>query len=51
MSDGLVTLISYVLLDLLFPKDPESTFTLKTWAVALSLETASHWVVEVKVRL
>lgn len=51
MPDGLVTLISDVLLDPSFPKDPESTFTLKTWTVPLSLETANHWAVEAKARL
>lgn len=51
MPDGLGRLISDVLRDLSLPKDPESTFRLKTWTVPLSLETASHWAVEEKARL
>lgn len=51
MPDELEPLISDVLHDPSFPKDPESTFTLKTWTVPLSLETASHWAVEEKARL
>lgn len=42
MPEGLGGLISDALHDLLFAKDPESTFRLKTWTVPLSLETANH---------
>ena len=37
--------------DLSLPKDPESTFRLKTCTVPLSLDTASHWADEEKARL
>ena len=50
MADELGGLVDG-LRDLSFPKDPESTFRLKTWTVPLSLETASHWALEEKARL
>lgn len=50
-ADGVVALVSVGSRDLSTPRDPDSTFRLKTCTVPLSLETASHWAVEEKARL